>query len=441
MGGSLSSWASGALLLVIAAVPAQAQIPRPERPYRGLFASTGGDANQVLTGSASVGVGWDDNLLAATRSGDSGLPSRNLPAVSGGLGTVKGGLNYSFRSELIGVTIAGTTASQYFPTLDDEFVRASQGRVGLSVSPRRGPRFSLSMNAARQPYALSSLFSEEVGVVGGFAELLDLDAVLAPEGQLTYGGSFNVSQQLSRRTSMALNYSYRASERPDYEHTFELKRGGARLSHQLNRDLALVAGYSYGEGVDFEGEPFPHHNIDVGLDFMRALSLTRRTTVTFTTGSAATRTNDRLRFHLTGDAMLTHEIGRTWAAWGAYGRHVTIHETWREPGLNNTVAIGLGGLPTRRIQLQTAARVALGSIGLQYGAPGFDHYYFTSSLAYALARFVNVSVAFSHYQHNIDEDVRLAVGIPRNLSRHSVRVGINLWAPIFERTRRTNASR
>jgi hypothetical protein len=54
---------------------------------------------------------------------------------------------------------------------------------------------------------------------------------------------------------------------------------------------------------------------------------------------------------------------------------------------------------------------------------------------------MNVSVSYAYYQHVFDEAVPLAAGVPRSLERNSVRVAINLWAPIFHRARRTDASR
>ena len=45
-------------------MPAEAQSPRSERPYRGLFAGDTGNAEQLLTFSASFGGGYDDDIFA-----------------------------------------------------------------------------------------------------------------------------------------------------------------------------------------------------------------------------------------------------------------------------------------------------------------------------------------------------------------------------------------
>jgi outer membrane translocation and assembly module TamA len=49
---------------LVVAAPAGAQTPRSERPYRGLFAGDTGNAQQLLTLSASLGGGYDDNIFA-----------------------------------------------------------------------------------------------------------------------------------------------------------------------------------------------------------------------------------------------------------------------------------------------------------------------------------------------------------------------------------------
>jgi hypothetical protein len=430
-----------AVLIASCATPAVAQAPRPERPYRGLFASGVGDAEQSLTASASVASGWDDNLLAAARGENSVTVDRRAPAEGGSLGNFGGGLSYSFQRDAIAVHASATTSVRYFPSLTTRFMRGSQGQFSLTSSPRENTTFSLSASASHQPYALLSLFPASSGLSPASSDVIDLDAAISADPRLSYAGSVSASQRLSRRTTLSGSYAYRLTERSDSGSHFRHQNAGGRLTHQISSGLSVHGGYGYGEGRGNGEERFPHHNIDAGVNFNRALSFTRRTTVSFSTGSTAVRARERLRFLVTGSAQLTHEIGRSWSAWTAYGRRLQYHETWREPGLGNAVTFGLSGLVTRRLQADVAARVAMGTVGVHSDAPGFDHYYGTASLAYALARFMNVSVSYAYYQHVFDEAVPLAAGVPRSLERNSVRVAINLWAPIFQRARRTDASR
>ena len=49
---------------MLLAASAAAQSVRPERPYRGLFASSSSDTEQELALNGSLGSGYDDNILA-----------------------------------------------------------------------------------------------------------------------------------------------------------------------------------------------------------------------------------------------------------------------------------------------------------------------------------------------------------------------------------------
>jgi hypothetical protein len=438
--GRLATFVAAGAVLVVSVLPASAQAPRPERPYRGLFGSGVGDAEQALTASASMATGWDDNLRAAAR-GDTRVSPTGIPAESGSLGTFSGGLNYSFQRDLVTIHASATTAARYFPSLARQFIRASQGRLTLSTSPREGTSVSVSASASLQPYALNSLFPGDTDNSVAASDVIDLDGYMSGDPRLSYAGSLSASQQLSRRTGASASYAYRRTEKPGVGTDFIHQNIGVRLTHGLASGVSAHAGYGYGEGRALDQESYPHHRIDAGINYNRALSFTRRTTVSFNTGSTATQRNDRFRFHLTGSARVTHEIGRTWAAWAAYGRSVQFHETWREPGLGNSVTFGLGGLLSRRVQFNAAGRAAFGTVGTQSGAPGFDHYAATASLSYAVTRFMSTVVSYGYYTHRYDDDVPLAAAVPRTLDRNSVRVGINLWAPIFQRARRTDASR
>jgi hypothetical protein len=432
-------------IVVLSALPASAQGPRPGRPYRGLFGGGTGDMGQVLTASASTSAGWDDNLQAAARGNDLNISNPRGSVGGGTLGNLNVGLSYSLQADAVSFAAGASTSARYFPTLDGRIVRASQGRVSVSGSPHRNTGLSLSATVSHQPYSLLGLFPGVSQPSIGNAEPVDpepdLDATVNSEARLSYSASAGISRQLARRTSASASYSYRLSERPDQESDFSYQRAGVRLTHQISSGLSAYAGYGYGQGRVVENQRHPQHSIDGGLQFNRPLSLTRRTTFSFSTGAAATRSRERLRFHLTGGAQLVHEIGRSWAAWTAYGRSVQYNEGWREPGLGNAVTFGIGGLITRRLQFGASGRYAIGTVGVEDDAPGFDSYYGNATLSYALARFASVSLSYAYYHHRFDDNVILIAGYPRSLDRQSVRASVNLWAPLFQRARRNDASR
>jgi hypothetical protein len=404
-----------------------------------LFGSGTGDAGQVLTASGSLSTGWDSNL-AADAFGTSGVGPTRGPAQSGSLGGATGSLNYSLQAGRFTFGASAAHNARYYPSLENNFIRGSQGRVNLSVPLRSGTSLSLSANALYQPYVFS-FFPVPTTTTPVESVVPDLDAAATPENQIAYTGDASLSHQLARNTSLSVGYSYRVAERPGEEGELNQQRASGMLSHQIGRGLSLHAGYGFGEARYPDGHRQDLHQINAGVDFNRALSLTRRTYLTFSTGSTATHSNDRLRFHLTGAAQLSHELGRSWSTWVAYSRRVQFHEALNEPTMSDGALVGVTGLITRRVQFNASLRGALGTVGVEGDAPGFDSYYGDASLSYALSRFMSVGVSYAYYSHRFDDAVQLSSSVPYALDRQSVRASVSLWAPVFQRTRRTNASR
>ena len=116
------------------------------------------------------------------------------------------------------------------------------------------------------------------------------------------------------------------------------------------------------------------HNIDIGIDYAKALSVSRRTHFSFTTGSALfyvnqgiTNVSDRqLNFALLGTANLTHEMGRTWTSSIAYRRSLDFHEGFADPFLAQSVSADLRGLLSRRLSFASGAWYSSGVIGARH---------------------------------------------------------------------------
>jgi hypothetical protein len=429
----------GIALLLVHAAPVFAQAPRPERPYRGLFGSGTADAGQVLTASGSLSTGWDSNIIADA-TGSSGLGPTQAPAQSGSLGGATGSLSYSLQTGGFTLGASAATNARYYPSLENNFMRGTQGRINLSTSLWSSTSLTFSASAMYQPYVMG-LFPAPIEVAPGEGVVPDLDPASTLENYFAITGDAAVSHRLTRNTSLSVGYSQRVAERPGEDGEMTQQRANGRLTHQIGRGLSLHGGYGFGEARYPDGHRQDLQQIDAGVDFNRALSLTRRTTVSFSTGSTATNSNDKLRFHLTGGAQLTHELGRTWSTWITYGRQVQFHEALSEPTMGDSMLVGIGGLISRRVQVTAALRGAIGSVGVENDAPGFDSYYATATASYALTRFMNVGVSYAYYSHRFDDAVQLSGGIPNSLDRQSVRASVSLWAPIFQRTRRANASR
>ncbi|HUE86398.1 MAG TPA: hypothetical protein VMO26_10000 [Vicinamibacterales bacterium] len=429
-------------VLLLAASPVSGQTRRPERPYRGLFASGTEAAEQSLTANVSLAGGYDDNLRASAGSGGGGGGARAAAGSQGGvLGQLTGALAYSRQSDSFTLSASAQSGTRYYPSTEVNFIASSQAQVALTARLFSRTSLSARAGAVRQPDTFASLFTgAAVPTIDEMAPV-DLDTLSSFDYYLAYDGALSLQQDVGRRTKVGAIYGYRRTTGRGERGEFVHQRGGGQITHQLGRGLALRAGYTYGEVKHADGARIPNHLIDAGVNYNRSLSFSRRTTLSFGTGTAATHTHDRLRYSLIGDARLNHEIGRTWTAFAAYSRRVLLHESWQEPVFADAVTAGFGGLINRRWELTTTASAALGTVGVDTGGKRFDTYQGSAALTYSLVRYMNVGLTYAYYHYEADASVVLPAGFPRAFGRQSLRATVNLWAPLYQRARRTNASR
>jgi hypothetical protein len=417
---------------------AYAQGPRPARPYRGLFAGGVGDFTQLLTANGSVGTGWDNNLLADV------LGRRNTTSVindlnsshRGGLGTASGSLNYALNTERVSARASGGTTTRYYPSLRTNFINRKYAFSGVEWNIGEG--FAAGAQASYQPYSLAALYPLFVDPRTG-DETIDEDFASSDAHYASYSGNLSYGHQLTRRTSIAMDAAYRIRE-SSFRGVRRIRSGGGRISRNMTRDLSLRLGYHY---YDAEYDGFANraanHIIDAGVDYSHALSVSRRTRLSFSTGtSAATSpTTNRTRYRAVGSAELGHEFGRTWFGSLGYDRGLRFSDSWPEPVFYDAATAGLYGLISRRLQFHAVARAALGSrqVAANDGSR-FHTYYGNAGLSYALSRFIDAGVSYSYYQHRFADSFVLAPGYPNHVSRESARVYISAWAPLFRRTGR-----
>ena len=133
------------------------------------------------------------------------------------------------------------------------------------------------------------------------------------------------------------------------------------------------------------------HNLNIGVDYRKPLSRSRRTFLRFRTGSVIAEELETgavigeqvetgagigdpvegRRFEATGSASLVHQIGRTWSAQAQYRREVGYLEGFARPVLSDSANGTLGGLLTRRTDFYVNVNYISGASGLRSGSPRF----------------------------------------------------------------------
>jgi hypothetical protein len=406
---------------------------RPERPYRGIFASGVDGLGQSLTANGTVSGGYDDNLLADATNSSSPRSGRQ-----GALAQVSGGLNYNLTSERAELQAGAGASLRYYPSFVQDYYRTYNANLSGVLRVLDKPNLTAYGSVGYQPVTfLSGL--PGVDLDPGLEALVppDLDFIASTAQYLSYESGASLNVPLSRRLSFVSSYSYRVSDRSD--HRVWRQTGVMGLDYELSRDLSLRTGYRYTE-AHYPTRTVHTHSPDVGLDFHRALSLTRRTSLSFGAGVEATQTNDHTRYRATSHVNLAHEIGRSWFANAAYRRGTFFIDTLAEPVFGDSASAGVNGLLTRRIQFSAVAFLSMGSAGFTEQRQ-FDTYRGVVTLSTALNRFMNVGADYAYYKYLFDPLIELDPGLPRNINRQSIRAHVSFWAPVMNRTRRRDASR
>jgi hypothetical protein len=457
-------------MLVIVTAPcavyAQQRPDAPEpvgmrRPYRGLFGGPQDPSRpQSLVLTAAVYGAYDDNVLA----GLTNSLARNWRLQrSGYYGAAHTGLQYAMSRNLGRVSLDGQSGARvaYYRREDDAQLSSYyQGRLGMGTRLSRSLTFSASQRVAYAPSYSASLVPVDGGLSeDAFDDVVDsvdlpLDA-MDPDLELFHVDTFRayttagLSQRFGRHTTLGGRYQYRYVDfrQPEDEesrvrdYTSHSASVGIAHERRLSAHSALNLGYGI-RATDRNspaGQPRVLHTINAGVSYSRALSFSRRTSVSFGTGSIIARReplagsdgSSRMLAHLTGNAHLVHELGRTWSAQLSYQRGMVFREDFADQFyFMDRVSASIGGLVSRRLSV---------AAGGMYGTstrdrPGASRYYRMAAMGqatYGLTSYLGLFARYIYYELDYGDVGGLDSRLPRKLNRQGVRVGLTTSIPLL----------
>jgi hypothetical protein len=416
-------------LVLTAALPrvALGQV-RPERPFGGLFGNQGSsDRRQSLDLSWLFVGGYDDNIGTETVAGVD--PS----AMMQGMFTTAGArADYRARSEHVTFGAHGATAARYYPEFHD--LSAFDANTGVGLTAKLGSRVDLSTyhNFRYQPYYQ---FGFLTGLVPSDPKIIrNNDEVISALRSYDYDGSIGATARIDRRSSVVVDYGRRQTWFPESEERFFWQQVSARYQRGLSRNAGMRVGYGFGEsqnGFGNVGTPIVNHMIDLGVDYRRALSFSRRTTFGFGSGSGLVKQNSGDYFVVNADVNLTRELGRTWRAMGEYHRGVQFVAGFADALYADTVQFRLDGLVNRRVNVNMVAGYSSGQVGLSTDSGAYSTVTASASMNYALSRWVSFDAQYFYYRYGFADTVVLPYGFAPNMNRNGIRVGLSGWLPLF----------
>ena len=439
----------GALLLSSAAA-AYAQGPNQtsrERPYRGLFGGGPVVNSQSLTFSGSLGGGYDSNVLAsdAFNFGVAGTRA----GVDSQVVSADGALAYELRRQRVSLFGSAMTSVQYFPALDNPTVQSHS--FGSGGSWLLTPRTTLSgaLSISFDPfYSLLPGVPNGIPLEPGAPEMPSPDtlATVQDEEHRSLRSNIQLTHSFSRRVyaqGHASSYQTRSDSR---EFDLTSQEVGAGVNWSITRNLGLRLGYSSAKATYAESDANPEsssrsNTIDAGIDYNRSLSLSRRTTLAVGTGFTGVSHDGDTSYSLVGRVSLTHEMGRTWTAATGYARDVQFIDVLRRPAFTDTVFGNVDGTLSSRLQASAGVAYQRGDpVGGGTSGESYHSGQGSASLSYEMTGNLATALEYSYFWYDFSQTVD-ASRFPEETNRHSVRVVLRAWVPVFQRPRRPNASR
>ncbi|MEQ1757810.1 MAG: hypothetical protein ABL986_05790 [Vicinamibacterales bacterium] len=435
------------LATLVVASAAYAQTPTSQRPYRGLFRSGADEPAQSLNVEGSIGGGWDSSMVA--EFGPNDIPNDGLRLRGAGYNSLSGRIGYDNTRDRVTLGISHATDARYYPSLADPILASHSTRVTVNYKVTRRTTLSLDQSVSYQPFGSLNLFPnaqrsgfQQADVIIPAATAPDLDTRAVNVDYTSFNTVAGASQQLSARGSFSASYGYALSRYGGDRADFTSHSAFGRYTYSLTQNLGLRLGYGYSEGRFADGDQqFHNHTIDSGFDYNRVLSISRRTTLGFDSGAAVVKRGAETRYDVIGGAQVIHEVGRSWLAGGAYRRNVQFIETLNQPFFTDAITVVVQGLPARRIEVNTSAGVAKGNLDFTAEEDRLTSYFGSATIGVAISRHLNVSTAYNYYRYSARGDAYRDLGFSDGLNRHSISVYLSAWAPLYQKGRRTNASR
>lgn len=396
---------------------------------RGLF---GGRSGPATEGQAL------DLTLSAVAASSNDLDAggeHNLGQVAGsewhGAGALTG--RYRFESRRLAASVGGATMwRRYFdagaPTAGRHAAEAS-----LTLTPWSGTVLRMDGIFSRLP------FYQVVPIPGALPESaldpsqLDGDFATSATPTMTYGATVDATQRLPGRMSLSARYDARRTQvgKSQARH-LETVHWMGELRFHVARHLTVRLGYGarYNRVRD-EPVPATHaQDVVLGVDFSKPLSLSRRTSLGLSTGSAMYEgENGARQYDVLGSVWLNREFLRTWNARIGFDRRLELLDGIETPLVSDAIVATGGGFLARRVNVSASGGVARGL--LRQSRDGNEFQGFTQSfrIGVAVSQHVTITADQAWYDYRLDQAV-FGLPTPRTEGLRG-RVGVTVWLPVL----------
>ena len=430
-----SRWIAALLVFCAGVTTASAQTT-PGRPYRGLFgASAQQDSKQTQTAGVtfSLNEAYDSNIVGNY------LGLIREPLFHAGGAYSEANLNVNYRGNWRRLVIASQGGGDFRYSNNSRLntlTPAASASIQFKPIDGRSATLLLQQSAAYYPYRFLSFFPVlSDNAAADVVTAPGLDFAISTVAGHRYRSDADFDYRMGKASSAILTYSHSVLDYSGRAPGLVEDGAYAGFRHRVTRSATLRLGYGERQ-ASYPGTTIAGitriHQIDAGVDYNRSLSLTRKTTVTFSSGMAATTPDgNRLAYYVTGTGALDREIGRSWRARILYNRSLQFLEGLTVPFVADAFSTSVGGYMSRRVDVSLVAGVANGTGNSRIRPAQYLTENGSAQMRIALNRYGALSVQYFEYHYKFKDAAQIVGGLPGAMDRRGVRAGLTLWLPLL----------
>jgi hypothetical protein len=438
----LTALVAAALSLTAASVAAQQLPPGSQRPLFG--ERNPGDDVLLLTLTTSAS---SQERQEASELDEFDVPNKDSRFYA----DVNGALAYNPRLDgsPFKVSLNAASAVRRYQTGEEFMVLGHSGGARVQWAATRRTAIS-----AQSTFSYLPSYSLRWALLGDPAALVTEAGTLPPGAvdfslgkRISYntGGGASVTQTLTRRLSVTASYNDHLQRYSNEAYRSQRQREAhGRFNYGFAKGMSLRLGYgrrtSNTEGP--RGASLTAiDDIDIGIDMARALSLTRTTSVSFSSGTFMVEQEGRREANFMGGLSVQQQIGRTGVVSFQAYRRVELQDGFVEPVLSNGASLVGAYQPAQRVFFNVSANAAKGRTLERTGATNVEVYSGFARLGYAFSTRGQVYGQYLLSNHDIGGDVQMIGLFPRHQVRHTARIGVTWSLPLLNDRSRPVAPR
>lgn len=399
------------------------------------------NARTLLDLSASVTEGYDSDVPRQFRST---IDPTNVQG--GGMTTLfNAGAYYAWRRNKTQVGANASSFLRHYAELGQLRSVGHSAGLGMTTQTLGTTMLSLNQSAAYSPTYLYSLFPGNADVRPGDPGTTAPDYLVSNSNSYVYTSTLALAHRVGRRGTVtatgAYEYTDRLKETPTWKDISSYNLRG-QFSRNATRNTAFSVTGSYRSGeFGYGGNGLTTEvGVDVGADFAKALSASRRATLGVRIGvtSADYPGNDLgigfvRQYRGAGQATLTYPFTHTWGVIAYAKRGMEYIAALPTPVFADAVSVSVNGLVTRRMDVTASAAYSSGESLLKRDGLIYDTYTGDLRFRYAVSRTWAIYGEYLYYYYDFRGSIQLLAGMPSGLERSGARAGVMLWMPALRR--------